>query len=235
MNWRLAACEQMTPAHVGPAVDKGHHVLQLIAKAKCAARLVKARPRPQSRADVLVLKPPVDDQVERIVRRMYLNRVQQPIPRAADISARARGVFGTPVLAYQCAHLLLGAPFAQEEDELPSFAGAQDHFHLERGARVEARAHAVRQTRFRERAWTLNRPVPTQEVTTIAAERTRWRAAPRKRQPFAPCGVTKTVARENGAGLCVEAGHDVALVPRARGTQQPFGVTEYAESTVAGR
>ena len=133
----------------------------------------------------------------------------------------------------QRAHVVYGSPFAKEEHDLPRLARAKDHFHLEGRAGVEACADPVRQTRLRERTWTLEGAVPSQEVTTIAAEGTRRRAAPRKGQPFAPRGVAKTVTRQNGAGLGVEARHDVTLMSRSRRTEQPLGIAEDAHPTNA--
>jgi hypothetical protein len=56
--------EQMRPGELGPRQQHRHHVLQLIAEAEGSARLVVARPRPQTAADVLVNEPPVHQHVE---------------------------------------------------------------------------------------------------------------------------------------------------------------------------
>ena len=56
--------EQMRSGELGPRQQQRHHVLQLIAKAEGAARLVVARARPETAAHVLIDEPPVDQHVE---------------------------------------------------------------------------------------------------------------------------------------------------------------------------
>jgi len=56
--------DEMRSGEVGPRQHQRHHVLQLIAKAEGAARLVVARARPETAAHVLIDEPPVDQHVK---------------------------------------------------------------------------------------------------------------------------------------------------------------------------
>ena len=101
------AQQMCSRARSGRAKRQRHHVLQLIAEAERAARLVVAGARPQPAAHVLIEQPAVHQHVERIVRRAHLDRAravpsQTPAPRASaavgsvDVSVprdqlRARG------------------------------------------------------------------------------------------------------------------------------------------------
>jgi len=56
--------DEMRSGEVGPRQHQRHHVLQLIAKPECSARLVVARARPETAAHVLIDEPPVDQHVK---------------------------------------------------------------------------------------------------------------------------------------------------------------------------
>ena len=91
--------QQVRARQVGPREQQRHHVLQLIAEAERAARLVVAGARPQPAAHVLVEQPAVHQHVERVVRRAApgscrASRPTTPARVAARPSAasdRARG------------------------------------------------------------------------------------------------------------------------------------------------
>ena len=72
-------------ASCGAAEKQRHHVLQLIAEAERAARLVIAGARPDAARQRLIEQPAVHQHVERIVRRAHLDR-----RRACRSTCRAR-------------------------------------------------------------------------------------------------------------------------------------------------
>src|SRR6185436_14531786 len=74
------APEQMLPHERRFGVDKRHHVLQLIAETERSARLVVAAARPQAARDRLVEQPPVGEDVDRRVGRVYLYRAERVLP-----------------------------------------------------------------------------------------------------------------------------------------------------------
>ena len=73
--------QQVLARQVRPRQQQRHHVLQLIAEAEGAARLVVAGARPEPAADGLIEQPAVHQHVERIVRRAHLDRVERAVPR----------------------------------------------------------------------------------------------------------------------------------------------------------
>ncbi len=82
---------------IGPRERERHHVLQLIAEAVRAARLVVAAPRVhRPAAHVLVEQPAVDEHVERVVRRVDFDRAKRAIPVGLDACRRRGSAASTP-------------------------------------------------------------------------------------------------------------------------------------------
>ncbi len=76
--------------------DESHRVLQLVAEAVCAARLVERAAGPQAASECLVEQPAVQHDVERPIRRLHRNRPEHGVPVAAhalqarvEVGARA--------------------------------------------------------------------------------------------------------------------------------------------------
>ena len=59
-----AAIHQVAAIEVRPAERQGHHVLELVAEPERTARLVEARPGPETCAHELIEHPAVKDQIE---------------------------------------------------------------------------------------------------------------------------------------------------------------------------
>ncbi len=85
-NWCDAA-QDVRPGDLGRGVDQGHHVLELVAEAERAARLVEARARPVPAGEHLVEQPAVGQQVERRVGRLHLHDAQATLPAALTSSS----------------------------------------------------------------------------------------------------------------------------------------------------
>ena len=109
--------EQMRPGEIRPRQQQRHHVLQLIAKAEGAARLVVARARPQTAADVLIEEPPVDQHVKRIVRRPDLDRLERPVPGCLDLLQRGHGVVDRAMPRDQPLDVIGVRALAQQEQD----------------------------------------------------------------------------------------------------------------------
>ena len=86
---------------VGTGQAQGHDVLELVAEAERAARLIVAGARPQAAADVLVEEPAVHEHVEGVVRRLHLHDVEHVVPRPARGVARRLRRRHLPVPAEQ--------------------------------------------------------------------------------------------------------------------------------------
>ena len=70
---------------VGPGVDQRGGVLELVAKAERAARLIERRPPPQAAGERLVEEPAVRHEVEGAARCLHLDRGQRRLPEGAHL------------------------------------------------------------------------------------------------------------------------------------------------------
>ncbi len=77
-NWWAAASSRCARAIAGRRVEQGQHVLQLVAEAERAARLVEARAAEDARREALVEQPAVEHQVHRAARASSPAPRQQP-------------------------------------------------------------------------------------------------------------------------------------------------------------
>ena len=77
----VRSCEQdLFARDFRTAVDERHHVLQLIAETKRAARLIKRGARPDATRKCLVKQPAIEHRVERCIRRSHFDRAEQFVP-----------------------------------------------------------------------------------------------------------------------------------------------------------
>ena len=79
-NCRRAALRIWSRASFGSWSKQRQRVLQLVAEAEGAARLVEGRARTDAAGEALVGQPVVDHRVERLVRRLDLQRVEEAAP-----------------------------------------------------------------------------------------------------------------------------------------------------------
>ena len=126
-----------------------HHVLQLIAKAVCAAGLVVSAARPEPAADRLIQQPAVDQRVERIVRRMHLDRVERGVPRALEpASARPSASSTCPWRAISRRAWSRSAPSPSRNSSVRRLSRLQHASNVKRRAGIQPRADlAVRAPR----------------------------------------------------------------------------------------
>ena len=122
-NCRDAARSRCARQRSGPRVEQRQHVLQLIAEAERAARLVRAAARPDAAAQRLVEQPAIDDQVERIVWRLHLHGAERLVPelrRACQRARRPRRATSTAPRARRRA--VASRALAEDERDLPRLA-----------------------------------------------------------------------------------------------------------------
>ena len=81
--------EDVGPRDLGSGVDQRHDVLELVAEAVRAARLVEGRPRPDPAGQDLIEEPAVQEQVHRGVGRAHLDGAEHPIPVRLHLVERA--------------------------------------------------------------------------------------------------------------------------------------------------
>ena len=72
--------QQVLAPKVWPRERERHHVLQLIAEAERAARLVVTGAGPEAAAHVLIQQPPVHQHIKRIIRRPNADTIETAIP-----------------------------------------------------------------------------------------------------------------------------------------------------------
>ena len=83
---KLARCAQndLCPQHSRIRPNQRHGILQLVAKARSTARLVKACLGPQPTANGLVQEPAVDHGIQQRVGRFDRRGTQQAVPGALN-------------------------------------------------------------------------------------------------------------------------------------------------------
>ena len=133
-------------------VHQRHRVLQLVAEAEGAARLVVAAARPHAAGERLVQQPAVGQHVERRVGRAHLHRAERVAPvlraprRAPRAPRRRRGSAAPAGRPRRCC-----GPCRGGRRSRATRPGVQLDRHLDRGARIERRADPARQARAAER------------------------------------------------------------------------------------
>src|SRR5439155_26674161 len=72
--------EDLRPRELGPHVDEGGGILELVAEAEGAARLVEGRAAPEPAGESLIAEPAVHQEVDGGRRRLHLDRRQRLAP-----------------------------------------------------------------------------------------------------------------------------------------------------------
>ena len=185
-NWWRGRAQQVLAREVGAGERQRHRVLELVAEAERPARLVVAGARPQPAAQVLVEQPAVHQQVEGVVRRAHLHRVERPVPGAAHGAERRRRPPRREPWRATSARACRGvrAPGPAGTRSARVSPGARADRELQRGAGIEARAEAPGERLARERRRPRERPVAAQERGPVARGRAE-RARSRGRRPRA--------------------------------------------------
>src|ERR1700733_158130 len=76
-------CKNVLAGELRGGINERHAVLQLIAKAKRAARLIQRGSAPESAAERLIEEPAVQQKIDGQDRRLYLQRAERSIPPPA--------------------------------------------------------------------------------------------------------------------------------------------------------
>ena len=145
------AAQQVLAQQTRLGVDQRHRVLQLIAEAERAARLVEAAARPQAAGQRLVEQPAVGQHVERRVGRLDLHGAERVLSSSrctASSASRARGDAAEAL--HQIARRFGAGRSAEAEDDLALLLRRPARTAtLDRRARVERGADACRTARAR--------------------------------------------------------------------------------------
>ena len=111
--------------------------MQLVSVAERSAGLVKCGTSPHSTRQDLVQEPSVDQEVERRIRRLDLDRAERLVPESLRPRERLVDARGLAPLRGQLARL--GAVFgvAEDERERDGLVRREHHFERQRRARIE--------------------------------------------------------------------------------------------------
>src|SRR5439155_17913095 len=113
--------QQMLPGQPTLGNGQGDHVLELVAEAIGAPRLVERRPGPEPAGERLVEQPAVEQDVHRPVRGPNLDGPKGNLPMGGDLP-EARGIVEIAAASDQVAGCLLVLCLAQEDTDLGPFA-----------------------------------------------------------------------------------------------------------------
>ena len=160
--------DQVAAIDVRSREAQGHHVLELVTESERAARLIVRGAGPEPARQRLVEQPPVHQDVERIVRRVDLDRAENVLPGTLDLLERCERGGDRTVLPDQaeCGFTVVALP--EQEDHLPRLAGLELDRGVQRGAGIEAGAEGVRQHAASERGRPRDRTVTAEELHPIA-------------------------------------------------------------------
>ena len=161
--------EQVLAHQLRRGVDKSHRVLQLIAEAERAARLVEPGPRPHPAPQRLVHEPAVGQYVECAVRRFDPHRAERVPPvllhRCQCFLRRGRSA---PALHDLTGRLDTGSG-AEAETDLACLPNAQLDRDPDRSARIERGTDGAAEPRLRHRRRIAQGAVAAEELGAIAA------------------------------------------------------------------
>ncbi len=76
------ASKQVFPHEARLGVDEGHGILQLVAEAKSAARLVVAASSPETTGERLIQEPAVGKEIDGLIRCFHPDCAERPVPVA---------------------------------------------------------------------------------------------------------------------------------------------------------
>src|SRR6266705_5967863 len=75
--------QDVIACNLGRGMHEGHYVLQLVAEAVSAARLIKGRAAPNPATESLVKQPAIEQKIRRKLRRFHFDRAQESVPPLA--------------------------------------------------------------------------------------------------------------------------------------------------------
>ena len=158
----------MVPVEVGPREAERHHVLELIAEAIRASRLLISRACPHPAAQILVQQPAIHDHVERVVRRVHLHSIEHLIPTSPnDFGCSLSGGHGA-VAPYQLLRVRSVIPLSQQHEQPSCLPGPQFDARVEGRAWIQTRANPIRQTAAAKLRGPRQRTVPAQKFEPVS-------------------------------------------------------------------
>ena len=121
-------------------VNERHRILQLVAKSKGPARLIKAAATPEATRQNLIQQPTVGQHVERRIGRLYLHRAECPLPVLLHLIQGVPSCHRTPKALHQLPCIVPTSPNAKAKNDLGGLAGYQLERNPNRATRIERRS-----------------------------------------------------------------------------------------------
>ena len=227
-----SGAEDMCACQVGSRRRQRHDVLELVAEAEGAARLVVAAACPEPTRDILIDQPAVDEHIEGIVRSVDLDRAERPVPVGFDSRQRGPSSLHRAMPRDQFAGVLFVAALAEHQYDVVCGAGLELDFDVQRRARIQSRTEVRRQA-LRPQAGRIRQcAVAPDEPSAIAARGSKRIAQMRERDAAAKFGVVR-IGGEDAAGHVVQARHDVDALVLVWRAEDPVVVAHEAEASLA--
>ena len=121
-------------------LDDRKDVLELVAKAEGASRLIKRGPRVHAATERLILQPPVHEKIHRRIRGADFNSGETAVPMLQDILTFGFDGLCLAIFRDQGPGRRFVNAFAQDKDGLNSSTRLHRHADLNRAAGIEAGA-----------------------------------------------------------------------------------------------
>src|SRR5438067_10668903 len=167
--------QDVVASEVGRGVHEGHHVLQLVAEAVTATRLIKGGAAPRPAAESLVKQPAVEQKGGRKLGRFHFDRAQEPAPPTAGFLECSLDVRRIAKTSHEFACCFFVVRLPEKKSHLDGVSRFNLHHDLYGGARVEAGANVAGQSFVLHRGRIAQRAVAPDENGAITGERgRRW-------------------------------------------------------------
>ena len=135
--------EQVRSGEPRTLVEEREGVLQLVAEAVRAARLVEPGATPEATGQGLVQQPVIHQQIDGCIGRLDVDSAQIALPGFPDLFQHAPGSVNAAMLYQQGSRIVFAVGRAEHEDDLRLFAGRNLNRRLDRRAGVDAAADPV--------------------------------------------------------------------------------------------
>ena len=198
-NWRAAARSRCSRSKPRLGMHEGHRVLQLVAEAERAARLIESGARPHAAGERLVDEPAVGQEVDGRVGRFDIDHAERPAPVVPHAFQRPMGAVDAAEPLHELPRLRLRCRRRRAMKTMsfscPSSSVERD---LHGGARIESRADAAGESHAAQRRGVRRRAVAAEELGAVAGDRSVRFAAVDKDDAVGELGAVG-VAREKRA------------------------------------
>ena len=138
--------QQVLAEQLRLGMHQGHRVLQLVAEAECAARLIKSGAGPHAAGQRLIDEPAVGQKIDRRVGRFDIDHAQRPAPVVPHALDRPMGAVDAAEALREALGFRRPARGADREGDGPLLSVFERQRRLNGGAGIVAGADAARES-----------------------------------------------------------------------------------------